>query len=145
MCGGLLFSGQICMSTERVIVQRLVLEQLVATIKWHVDTLTVGDPEYAHLSSLFTDHSADNIIAMVREAKEAREEVLLGDMEKAEPALLKPHIPTGVKTETRLWHREAFGSVPVVAVVDTIDDAVEFANATDYSLAATIWTMRSLR
>jgi acyl-CoA reductase-like NAD-dependent aldehyde dehydrogenase len=138
--GALLFSGQICMSTERVIVQRPVLEPLVAAIKRHIDTLIVGDPEHAHLSSLFTDRSADNIIAMLREAKEAGAEVLLGDLEKAGPALLRPHILTGVKTETRLWQRETFGPVLVVAVVDTVDEAVELANATDYSLAAAVWT-----
>jgi len=137
---GLLFSGQICMSTERVIVQRPALEPLVAAIKRHVNTLTVGDPEQAHLSSLFTGQSGDNIIAMLKEAKEAGAEVLLGDMEKAGPALLKPHILTGVKTETRLWQRETFGPVLVVAVVDTIDEAVELANASDYSLAAALWT-----
>ena len=128
------------MSTERVIVQRPVFEPLVAAIKRHTDALTVGDPEHAHISSLFTDRSADNVIAMLKEAKEAGAEVLLGDMEKAGPALVKPHILTGVKTETRLWQRETFGPVLVVAIVDTIDEAVELANATDYSLAAAVWT-----
>ncbi|KAI9442980.1 aldehyde dehydrogenase [Lactarius indigo] len=138
--GALLFSGQICMSTERVIVQRPVLEPLVAAIKRNIDTLTVGDPEHSHLSSLFTDRSADNVIEMLKEAKEAGAEVLLGDLEKAGPALLKPHVLTGVKTETRLWQRETFGPVLVVAAVDTIDEAVELANATDYSLASAVWT-----
>ncbi|KAH9175620.1 aldehyde dehydrogenase [Lactarius sanguifluus] len=138
--GALQFSGQICMSTERVIVQRPVLEPLVAAIKRNIDTLIVGDPEHAHLSSLFTDRSADNIIAMLKGAKEAGAEVLLGDLEKAGPALLKPHVLIGVKTETQLWQRETFGPVLVVAVVDTIDEAVELANATEYSLAAAVWT-----
>jgi len=138
--GALQFSGQICMSTERVIVQRPVFDPLVAAIKQHIATLTVGDPEQSHLSSLFSDRSADNIIAMLKEAKEAGAEVLLGDMKKAGPALLKPHVVTGVKTETRLWQRETFGPVLVVAAVDTVDEAVELANATDYSLAAALWT-----
>jgi len=138
--GGLFFSGQICISTERVIVQRSVFEPLVAAIKKHIDSLTVGDPEQSHLSSLFTDRSADNIISMLKEAKEAGAELLLGNMEKAGPALLKPHVLTGVKTETRLWQRETFGPVLVVAAVDTVDEAVELANATDYSLAAAVWT-----
>ena len=77
---------------------------------------------------------------MLKEAKEAGAEVLLGDMKKAGPALLKPHVLTGVKTETRLWQRETFGPVLIVAVVDTVDEAVELANATDYSLAAAVWT-----
>ena len=135
-----MFSGQVCMSTERVIVQRPALEPLVAAMKRHARALTVGDPEHAVLSSLFTERSADGIIAMLKEAKEAGAEVLLGDLEKAGPALLKPHILQGVKPGTRLWQRESFGPVLALAVVDTIDEAVELANASDYSLAAALWT-----
>ncbi|KAF8477955.1 aldehyde dehydrogenase [Russula ochroleuca] len=140
IAGGFFFSGQICMATERVIVQRPVLEPLVSAIKQHLSTLTVGDPKNSELSSLFTERHADGIIAMVKEAKEAGAEVLLGDMKKAGPALLKPHILLGVKPETRLWQRESFGPVLILAVVDTIDEAVELANASDYSLAASLWT-----
>jgi len=128
------------MATERVIVQRPALEPLVAAIKEHLNTLTVGDPENSHLSSLFTERSADGIIAMLKEAKEAGAEVLLGDLEKAGPSLLKPHMLLGVKPETRLWQRESFGPVLVFAVVDTIDEAVELANASEYSLSAALWT-----
>ncbi|KAH9972009.1 aldehyde dehydrogenase [Lactifluus volemus] len=138
--GGFLFSGQICMATERVIVQRPALEPLVAAIKQHINTLTVGDPERALLSSLFTERSADGVIAMMKEAKETGAEVLLGDMKKAGPALLKPHVLLGVKPETRLWQCESFGPVLAMAVVDTVDEAVELANASDYSLAAALWT-----
>ena len=41
----LLFPGQLCMSSERLIVQRQVFDPPVAAIKRHIDTLTVGDPE----------------------------------------------------------------------------------------------------
>ncbi len=77
---------------------------------------------------------------MLKEAKEAGAEVLLSEMEKAGPALLEPHILTGVETETRLWQRdsEKFGVVLVMAVVDTVDEAIELANATDYSLVAAV-------
>jgi acyl-CoA reductase-like NAD-dependent aldehyde dehydrogenase len=138
--GGFFFSGQICMATERVIVQRPVLEPLVSAIKQHLSALSVGDPETSELSSLFTERNANGIIAMVKEAKEAGAEVLLGDMEKAGPALLKPHILLGVKPETRLWQRESFGPILALVVIDTIDEAVELANASDYSLTASLWT-----
>jgi acyl-CoA reductase-like NAD-dependent aldehyde dehydrogenase len=128
------------MATERVIVQRPALEPLVSAIKQHLNVLTIGDPETSELSSLFTERNADNILAMIKDAKEAGAEVLLGDMEKAGPALLKPHILLGVKPETRLWQRESFGPILALAVVDTIDEAVELANVSDYSLAASLWT-----
>jgi hypothetical protein len=51
---------------------------------------------------------ADGIIAMVKEAKKASAKVLLGNMKKAGPTLLKPHILLGVKPEMRLWQCESF-------------------------------------
>ncbi|KAF8488212.1 aldehyde dehydrogenase family-domain-containing protein [Russula emetica] len=75
---------------------------LVFAIKQHLSTLAVGDPENSEHSSLFTERNADDIITMVKEAKEAAAEVLLGGVEKAGPTLLKPHILLGVKPETRL-------------------------------------------
>jgi acyl-CoA reductase-like NAD-dependent aldehyde dehydrogenase len=128
------------MATERVIVQRQAFEPLMAAIKGHLNALTVGAPEDSQLSSLFTERSADGIVEMLKEAKQAGAEVVLGDLEKAGPALLKPHILSNVKPETRLWQRESFGPVLVVAVVDTIDEAVELANASEYSLTSALWT-----
>lgn len=69
---------------------------------------------------------ADNIFAKLEEVNEAGAEVLLGDIEKAGPALLRPRIITW--TETRLWHRDTFGPVLIVAVAGT----VELANVRDY-------------
>jgi acyl-CoA reductase-like NAD-dependent aldehyde dehydrogenase len=128
------------MSTERVIVQRPALEPLVAAIKKHISTLSVGNPEQALLSSLFSERSADDVIAMLKEAKEAGAEVLIGDMDKAGPALLQPHVLLDVKSETRLWQCESFGPVMALVAVDTVDEAVELANASDYSLVASVWT-----
>jgi len=138
--GGFFYSGQICMATERVIVQRQAFDPLVAAIKEHLNALTVGDPEDSQLSSLFTERSADGILAMLKEAKEAGAEIVLGDLEKAGPALLKPHILSDVKPETSLWQRESFGPVLAGAVVDTIDEAVELANASEYTLSSALWT-----
>ena len=70
------------MATERVIVQRPAFEPLVAAIKDHLNALTVGDPEDSLLSSLFTERSADNIIGMLKEAKEDGAEVVLGDLKR---------------------------------------------------------------
>ena len=95
----LLFPGQLCMSSERLIVQRQVFDPLVAQLSsgTSIPSLSGILSNQAHLLSLFSDRSADNIIAMLKEAKEAGAAVLLDDMGKAGPALLKPHIVTRVR------------------------------------------------
>ncbi|KAK7059715.1 Aldedh domain-containing protein [Favolaschia claudopus] len=134
--GAMLHSGQICMSTERVIVQSGAFEPLFAEIKKLSESLT---PDSGKLGPLFTEGSAENVLAMIKEAKEAGAELLLGDLGR-QGAVVRPHLVKGVKPGMRLWERESFGPVIAFAVVDTPEEAVELANASDYSLAASLWT-----
>jgi acyl-CoA reductase-like NAD-dependent aldehyde dehydrogenase len=141
--GAMLHSGQICMSTERVIVQRGAADALIAQIKTLSESLTVGDlqadSQNAKLGPLFSEASAENVISMITEARAAGAEVLLGDLSR-QGAVVRPHLIAGVKPGMRLWERESFGPVIAFSVVDTPEEAVELANASDYSLSASLWT-----
>ncbi|KAF8962311.1 Aldehyde/histidinol dehydrogenase [Flammula alnicola] len=140
--GAMAHSGQICMSTERVIVQRGIAEQLMSEIKELCGSLKVGDVANDHsvsLGALFTESSADNIVGMIKEAQASGAELILGDTAR-QRSLLVPHMLKGVKPGMRVWDRESFGPVIVFAVVESIDEAVDMANASEYSLAASLWT-----
>ncbi|KAF5390647.1 hypothetical protein D9757_002580 [Collybiopsis confluens] len=112
----LLHSGQICMSTERVIAQRAVFDRLQEAV-W----------------------SAENVLAMIQEAQSAGAQVLVGDLGR-NGSLVQPHVVTNVRPGMRLWDRETFGPVVVIVPADSLDEAVELANASDYSLSAGLWT-----
>ncbi|KAI5118594.1 hypothetical protein M0805_004169 [Coniferiporia weirii] len=140
--GALLHSGQICMSTERVIVQRKAAETLVPKLQEHFASLKAGDPSADpafKLSALFSEGSAENVMNMLKEARDAGAKLLVGDLNR-DGALIQPHLIQDVKPGMRAWDRESFGPVVGIAVVDTIDEAVEMANATDYTLTASVWT-----
>ncbi|KAJ7636930.1 Aldehyde/histidinol dehydrogenase [Roridomyces roridus] len=137
--GAMLHSGQICMSTERVIVQRGAADKLVAQIQTLTETLTVGTEENVKLRPLFSEGSAANVLAMISEAQAAGAQLIAGDLGR-NGALVRPHLIKGVKPGMRLWERESFGPVIAFAVVDTPEEAVELANASDYSLSAALWT-----
>ncbi|KDQ56594.1 hypothetical protein JAAARDRAFT_689366 [Jaapia argillacea MUCL 33604] len=135
-------SGQVCMSTERVIVLRSVAQNLIDGVKGFAEKFKVGDPRSdnkVHLGALFHEPSAKNVIQMITEAKEAGAQIVLGDL-KRNGAFVNPHLVVGGRAGMRIWERESFGPVTVFAVVDTIDEAVELANATEYSLSASLWT-----
>ncbi|OSD04847.1 aldehyde dehydrogenase [Trametes coccinea BRFM310] len=138
----LLHSGQICMSTERVIIQKGATEALIEQLKLLFKQIRAGDPQSdpsVTIGALFTQNSAENVINMIKEAVRDGAQVLIGDL-KRDGAIVQPHIVAGVKPGMRLWDRESFGPVIALAVVDTIDDAVAAANASDYSLVAGLWT-----
>jgi len=135
--GSMVNSGQSCISTERIIVQKGVAAQLIEQIKAISSQLKAGDG--GKLSGLFTEASAENVISMVKEAVDSGAELLVGDL-KRNGTFVQPHVVLGAKPGDRLWERETFGPVVTIAVVDTVDEAVEMANATTYSLAASLWT-----
>jgi len=103
--------SQICMSTERVIVQSAVADRLLNEIRRIVQDLKAGDvvnDSSASLGALFTESSADNIVGMIKDAEKDGATVVLGDTSK-QSSIVVPHLVKNVKPGMRLWDRETFG------------------------------------
>ncbi|KAF8656531.1 hypothetical protein AX16_002495 [Volvariella volvacea WC 439] len=128
--GAMAHSGQVCMSTERVIVQRQIAQALVQKVCALTEGLKAGDPmadSNIRLSALMSEAQAENILTMLKEASVAGAEVILGDMTRR-GTVIQPHIVTGV--------------FPVLAFAqfDTVEEAITLANKSEYSLTASVWT-----
>lgn len=153
--------SQICMSTERVIVQSAVADRLLNEIQGIVQDLRPGDvvnDSSASLGALFTESSAENIVGMIKDAVKDGATVFLGDVTR-QSSIVAPHLVKNVKPGMRLWDKETFGPgtffhdctfiqcsglsmllVMVFAVAETVQEAIELANASEYSLSASLWT-----
>ncbi|KAF9491691.1 aldehyde dehydrogenase [Pleurotus eryngii] len=129
--GAMAHSGQVCMSAERVIVHQDVAEQLVGEVKRLCEGIKAGDPS--------NSTSVPNVVSMMQEAVDGGARLVLGDL-KHEGSVVQPHLLVDVDVGMRLWKEESFGPVTVFMSVNTIDDAVEMANTTTYSLSAALWT-----
>lgn len=108
--GAMTYSGQMCVSTERVIVQRQVSEELISKIKSYASKLKAEDPfkDGTKIGCVFNQGAAKNIINMIQSAVNDGAELLLGDL-KADGAFVQPHIVLGTKPGSTLWDRESFG------------------------------------
>ncbi|RDB25346.1 Salicylaldehyde dehydrogenase [Hypsizygus marmoreus] len=137
--GAMAHSGQICMSTERVIVQRGISKALISAVITLCEPLKAGDPSKNLLSPLFSVGSAENVLDLIRDALDAGAELLLGDLSR-KGSIVQPHLLYDVKPDMRIWEHETFGPVTLFSVFDTIDEAVDLANASDYTLAASLFT-----
>lgn len=106
----MLHSGQICMSTERVVVEQGVAKELMEKVKSYCEKIgQAGDVnEGAKIGPLFTEGSAANIVNLVKEAVEHGAECFLGDMGR-QGAVVQPHLLRGVKPGMRAWDEESFG------------------------------------
>ncbi|KAG6864328.1 hypothetical protein C0991_010448 [Blastosporella zonata] len=106
--GAFAHSGQVCMSSERVIVQANIAPRLIDTVRDLVKGLE------GNFGPLFNESSAENIVNMVKESVDAGAELLLGDLSR-QRALVQPHLVKiaykGSETGkgVRMWEKESFG------------------------------------
>ncbi|KAF8581816.1 aldehyde dehydrogenase [Ramaria rubella] len=137
--GSMFHSGQICMSNERVIVQRDMSSPLIDALTNLARKIQASTSPRAHLSPLFSTTSAEKVLSLVTDAHTRGGQVLVGDLVR-DGAVIQPHIILGVEPGWPLWEKESFGPVFAMKVVDTEEEAVEMANRTDYSLMGAVWT-----
>ncbi len=138
--GAFMNQGQICMSTERIIVVGAIADEFVARFARAAGELRAGDPGAADaaLGALVSDAAADHVRELVADATAQGATVATGDTGTGRfiPAI----VLDGVTDDMRIYGEESFG--PVVSVVRARDtaDAVRIANDTPYGLSSSVFT-----
>ena len=138
--GAFFNQGQICMSTERLIVQASIadafLEKLVAKIK----TIKVGSPDHDEntFAYLESPESAQRIKALIEDA--VAQGATLPVPLLIDGALMHPVVVNGVTPAMKLYAQESFGPVVTMTTFSTDDEALRLANDSEYGLAAAVFT-----
>lgn len=137
--GAFSYSGQRCTAVKRVIVQNTIADELSKKIVEEVKKLKVGQPEDdAQITPLINNKSADYVQGLIDDAKSKGAKLLIGD--KREGNILWPTVFDNVKTDMRLAWEEPFGPVLPIIRVNTIDEAIEITNESEYGLQASVFT-----
>ena len=143
--GAFMNSGQICMSTERIIVVDAVADEFAARFKAKVTTMAVGDPRVGKtpLGAVIDRKSVDHVSGLIADALAAGATQLVGG--EADGVLMPAHVIDHVTPAMKLFREESFG--PVVGVIRARDEAhaIELANDTDYGLSAAVFTRNTAR
>lgn len=144
--GAYMNQGQICMSTERIIVLDSVADEFAAKFKAKVDTLAVGDPRAANtpLGAVVDAKTVSVVQALVDDAV-AKGAVLLNSGETTQNVLMPAHLLDKVTTDMRIFYEESFG--PVCGIIRARDEAhaIELANDTVYGLTSAVFTKDTAR
>ena len=143
--GAFMNQGQICMSTERIIVVDAVADAFVEKFAAKVGTMPVGDPREGKtpLGAVVDQQTVDHCRSLIEDAVSAgAKQVNGGD---ANGVLMPAHVIDHVTPEMKLFRDESFG--PVVGVIRARDEAhaIELANDTEYGLSASVFTRDTAR
>ncbi len=138
--GAFFNQGQICMSTERVIVDRKVADAFVDKLVAKARTLKAGDPSQPDsvLGTLESEASARRILALVNDARDKGANLPLGC--NVSGAIMQPVIVENVTPQMKLYADESFGPVVTVQRVDDDEEALRVANDSEYGLSAAVFS-----
>jgi acyl-CoA reductase-like NAD-dependent aldehyde dehydrogenase len=137
--GAFFNQGQICMSTERIIVMDSIADAFAARFADKVRTLKAGDPGRGHLplGAMITAESARRVRALVEDAVSKGATLLAGG--DSHDALMDAAVLDHVSRPMRIYREESFGPVAAIIRVASDDEAVTVANDCDYGLSGAVF------
>jgi vanillin dehydrogenase len=137
--GAFMNQGQICMSTERLVVDEAIADAFVRKLAAKAATLVAGDPRKgkAPLGALISADAVERVLSLVRDAVAKGAHLLCGG--HANGVLMDATVLDHVTPAMRIYHEESFGPVAAVIRVTGADEAVRVANDTEYGLSAAVF------
>jgi acyl-CoA reductase-like NAD-dependent aldehyde dehydrogenase len=143
--GAFMNQGQICMSTERIIVVDAIAADFNNRFADKARSLAVGDPREGKtpLGAVVDRKTVSRVNDLIDDATAKGAKIIAGA--KGNSVLLPATVIDGVTSKMKLYRDESFG--PVVAVIRAKDeaDAIRLANDSEYGLSAAVFTRDTAR
>lgn len=139
VAGAFSYSGQRCTAIKRVIVLESVADKLATLLQEEVSKLTVGDPfDNADITPVIDNASADFIWGLIEDAQEKEAQALTPI--KREGNLLWPVLFDQVTKDMKVAWEEPFGPVLPIIRVASVEEAIAFANESEFGLQSSVFT-----
>lgn len=137
-------TGQCCVSGSRLLVERSVADKFADMVAEKLRRVRVGDPldEATQAGAITTDAQNRTILSYIAKGQEEGATLVTGGgvLDIAGGQYIEPAVFTNVTNDMAVAREEIFGPVIVVIPFDTLDEAIEIANDTEYGLAASVWS-----
>lgn len=137
--GSFMNQGQICMSTERLIVDEQIADEFVSKLAKRAASLPAGNPrEQVVLGSLITRQAAEKMDCIIADAIEKGANIVAGG--KREGSIVQATLIDHVKPNMVIYQEESFGPVKPIIRVNGIEEAIRVANDTEYGLSSAVFS-----
>ena len=138
--GAYSYSGQRCTAVKRILVMESIADELVKKIKTEIEKLKVGNPltEEVDITPLINDSAANFVEELIKDAREKGAHLVIGG--KREDNLIYPTLFDKVTLDMRLAWEEPFGPVLPVMRINSVDEAIDIANKSEYGLQSSVFT-----
>ncbi|KAH8889271.1 salicylaldehyde dehydrogenase [Thozetella sp. PMI_491] len=140
--GAMQHQGQICMSTERVIIHKSLFGKFAELFGQKVSSLHAADPRVdgsAALGSLITPDAGARVNKLIGDAL-AQGATVCGGTHAVEGAIVQPIALKGVQKGMDIYYQESFGPVVSLFEFETIEEAIRLANDTEYGLVSSVYS-----
>jgi acyl-CoA reductase-like NAD-dependent aldehyde dehydrogenase len=138
--GAFLYQGQICMTTERIIVDEKVADELVKKIAARASTLPLGDPAAQTacvLGPVIGGSAATRLKGLLDDAGTKGAKVVTGG--KGDGTMMPATVLDGVTPVMRIYREETFGPILSIIRAKDTEDAIRIANDTEFGLSAAVF------
>ena len=140
--------GEICLCGSRIFIERPIYNQFKEAFIKRVSTLKVGDPlnDENRMGAIVSKPHMEKVLSYIKLAQEEGGKVLCGGNQlhlagkNANGYFIEPTVIEGLSYDCRTNQEEIFGPVVTIMPFDTEEEALKYANSTQYGLAATVWT-----
>ena len=133
-------AGQVCISAQRVLAHESIYADLINALKPKVEAIATGNPLQGEtkMGPMVRESDAVRVKEWVDEAEKEGARLVTGG--GREGAMYAPTVLADVKPDMRISREEVFGPAVGLASVETVEQAIELANDSNYGLSAAIFT-----
>lgn len=133
-------AGQVCISTQRVLVDGKVAADFLDALRPKVEAIRTGDPlePQTTMGPMIRESDAQRVLDWIEEAVAQGAQKVLPT--ERDGAILRPTVLTNVQPEMRVAREELFGPAVAVMRFSSLEEAIATANDTRYGLAAGLFT-----